>query len=270
MSMTLGNSDTLYIRIDKKKIIFARYDRVKDSTLNYSVFHANANISLNANMHEAIVKVPLAKGDFNMVNISVTGEVTLVPLNEFDEDDIEDLYFFNIPVDKKRRHVYFDTLPRLNSVMLFSIEKDLAHTIMEEYPNASFHSTQMPLVLHYVSCCQTVNTPGKLFVYVEDDTLILAAFRNGKICLLNSYMMSCLEDALFYLLSVARQWNIQAETDEVYFSGERKICEEILTKTRTYLPNAFLLKPEEEFNRHVLVLTKDLPYDMIALLFRAY
>lgn len=267
--MALKNGDTLYIRVGKDSIIFAHYDRIKDSTLNYSVYRNNKNISLNANMCLAIKNVALTKGDFHAVHVSVEGKVSLVPLNEFDDDDAEEMFNYNVP-EKGRRTVMFDTLPRLNAVMLFAVGKDLAYTITEEFPNASFHSTQMPLVLHFSYCSQAVSEAGHLFACIEQGMLTVAAFRKGTIDLLNSYEVSSQEDMMFFLLAVAKLWNAKAAVDEVYLSGERKVCEEMAPKVRAYLPNVALLKPEEEFNRHVLALTKDLPYDMIILLFHAF
>ena len=79
--MTIGNSDTLFIRIGEDKIVFARYDRIKESTLNYSCFPIDKSVSLNVNMHKALAGQLLAKGDFTRVAVLVDCRVVLVPLN---------------------------------------------------------------------------------------------------------------------------------------------------------------------------------------------
>jgi hypothetical protein len=106
MPMTLGNSDTLYIRISREKIIFARYDSEQENTLNYHCYAINKNMSLNANMHRVIGLQPQGRGDISHVYVSVDFPVTLVPLNEFDDEEMTRLYTFNIPDPDRRLHVF--------------------------------------------------------------------------------------------------------------------------------------------------------------------
>ena len=264
-------SDTLYIRAGGSTLVFARYDRLKEGTLNYSVYRNRTGVSANANMHGALQKVTLAHGDFGRVSVLVEGPVTLVPLNEFDEDDANDIYAFNYPAaEGQRRSVLFDTLPGLNAVMLFSVDKDMEHTLTEEYGAVSFHSTQMPPVLHFASCCRHLPASGMLFACTEGNLLTVVAFRNGELSLLNSYEASSTEDRLYYILAAAKRWGVKEDTDEVNLAGGRDEMEALQHALKVYLPNVSLLKPEEEFNRHVLALAKDLPYDLITLLLRAY
>ena len=271
MAMTLAGSDTLYIRISADKIIFARYDRIKDSTLNYCVFAANPTISLGANMRSALTRVSLAKGDFSIVHVSVSSPVTLVPLNEFDEDDAAELYQYNYPAGLSPQVVYFDTLPRLNAILLFALDRDLANIVTDTYPSATFHSTLTPLVLHFAESSLPVALSGKLFANIDGDMMTLVAFRSSSgISLLNSYRASTIDDKLYYLLSVAKAWKVVAQTDEIYLVGPRPTADQLQEKVRVYLPNCFLVKPEEVFNRHVLRISRELPYDMIILLLRAY
>lgn len=270
MPMTLGNSDTLYIRIGKDKIIFARYDSVKDSTLNYSYIDINNNISVNANMRQALTKLQLAQGDFQRVHVSIDCKVTLIPVNEFDDASIEDLYNYNIP-HTKRQTVFYDLLPLLNAIMLGAVDADLEHTILEAYPNATFHSTQMPLVLHFASLSQGVSDTGKLFVNMSGTQMTVSAFRKGQISFLNSFDdIRQVENAMYFILSMARQWDVKPTMDELYVVGNSEEAENLCERLKVYLPNSFLLKLEDEYNKKVLALSNDLPYDMIALLLKAY
>ena len=271
MPMTIGNSDTLFIKIGEDKIIFARYDRIKESTLNYSCFPVNKNISLNANMHNALSNQPLAKGDFSRVSVSIDCRIILIPLNEFDDEETDDIYKYNMPKSYSRRHVFYDMLPLQNAVMLGSIDKDLEHTILETFPNATFHSSMMPMLLHFSYLCSRTDKAGKAFVTWMGDNLVLMAFRKGEISITNTYeKVRGKSDALYFLLSFLRQWGVKPESDELYIVGWNEKNADLEKEVMPYLPNTFRLKPEEEFNRHVMALTKDLSYDMVVMLLNAY
>lgn len=271
MPITLGNSDTLYIRIGKGRFVFTCYDRVKDNTLNYRCFDVNKNMSLNANMHKALASHALMGEGRGRVYVSVDTPVTLVPLNEFDDEEMPNIYSYNFPDENNRMHVLYDMLPLQNAVMLGAVDKDLEHTILETYPGATFHPSLTPLILHYASLCDNTSQSGKMFVSFMEDDMTIACFRGNKISSLNTFSgVKNIENALYYTLSVARQGNINPESYEVYIVGNGALESSMCKELHKYLPQTFLFEPENAIRRYVQVLEDNLPYDMIVLLLKAY
>jgi len=271
MPMTLGNSDTLYIRIGGDRLIFARYDRVKDNTLNYRCFNVNKNMSLNANMLKALNSRSSLGEGAGRVYVCVDTPVTLVPLNEFDDDEMNDIYSYNFSSGNRPMRVFYDMLPLQNAVMLGAVDKDLEHTLLEAYPGATFHSCLMPLVLHYASLCEGNSGSGKMFVSTEGGNLTVASFRGNKLSLLNTFAgVKQVEDALYYIFSVARQWNIVPSADEVYVVGGGPFEQALSAQLGKYIPNTYPFNPSDVQGRRVQALLKDIPYDMIVLILKAF
>ena len=268
--MELDSSDTLYIRISQKEIVFARYDHLRSRTLNYVGYNVHPNISLNANVHDAVGKVALAKGDFNYVRILVEGPATLVPLNDFDEENATDFYFFNIPEKERKCRVFYDILPHLNAVLLFSIDKDVCHTLEETFVNLFFQSSETPQLLHFASCCPASLSQRRIFISLYQERMGMVAFQKGKLILYNSYELHHAKDAVYYALQTIRTCQFSSETDEVFLAGDRQMSEQLQSELSVYLPHVDIIKAEEEFNANVLTLQQALPYDMITLLLRAY
>lgn len=268
--MTLDNSDTLYIRLSRTKFVFARYDRLRNATLNYVCYDVKPDVSLNANVHDALARVPLCEGRFREVRVLVDGDVTLVPLSEFDEESCEDMYFFNLPEKRRHRRVFYDTLPHQSAMLLFSIDKDVAHTLKEAFPGVVFQSSETPLLLHFASCSPPSVLRRRLFAGLHDDRLTLCAFNAGRIESFNVYRLHHSQDAVYCTLYFAKLLQMKPETDEVYLSAPDETSAGLLEKLKTYLPNSFLLKPEEEFGRNAVALSGALPYDFIVLLLRAF
>lgn len=268
--MNLENSDTLYIRLSGNSFVFARYDRLHSGTLNYVCYGVEPDVSLNAGLHDALKRVPLVDGEYARVRVLVESEVTLVPLSEFDEESSEEIYFFNLPDKRRQRRVLYDTLPHQSAVLLFSIDKDVAHTLEETFPNVLFQSSETPLLLHFASCSPQVIGRRRLFAYLHDGNLTLCAFRAGRIERFGVYHLHHKEDALYHTLYFAKLWAMKPELDEVYVSAPAGEDEKLMSSIETYYPNSFCLKPEEEFGSHAVALAEALPYDFIVMLLRAF
>ena len=262
--------DTLYIRLGQNRFIFARYDRLQQETLNYVSFKVKPDVSLNANMHEALKCIPLVSTKYRQVRVLVEGAATLVPLSEFEEDSLDDFYFFNIPSCRRHRRVFYDTLPHQNAILIFGIDHDVCHTLEETFSNVIFQSTETLQLLHFASCSPPALSQGRFYVSISDHRMSIYAFRHGKIGLFNTFRLRNDQDAQYYSLYTARLWNINPATDEVFVAGKRERSRLLSESLKVYLPNSFVLKAEEEFRGGVPALQEALPYDFITLLLRAY
>jgi hypothetical protein len=265
-----SSSDTLYIRISQKEFVFARYDHLRPQTLNYVVYKLQPNISLNANMHEAIRRISLTRGDFSYVRVLVEGAATLVPLNDFDEDDAESFYFFNLPEKQKWRRVCYDTLPHLNAVLLFSVDKDVCHTLEESFQNLFVQSSETPLLLHFAQCSPASLKQGRIFANLTDGRMSVMGFRKGKLGLYNSFALHHDDDAAYYLLRTVKGWSFNIETDELFLKGEVGLTQKLCTEVKPYISHVEVIDTSEEFNTHVATLQDCLPFDLIVLLLRAF
>ena len=127
-------------------------------------------------------------------------------------------------------------------------------------------------MLHFASMCRNTSNAGKMFVSYNDKQLTVACFRGNRIVLLNTFEnISNQENAMYYILSMARMWNVNQEIDEVYLHGGDFVTgQSMMAQLRKYIPNTFPFSPSANINRRVRLLEKDLPYDMIVLILKAY
>ncbi len=268
--MAVLTSDTLYIRIGQKAFIFASYDEMSKQNFEYVHYKLKPEVSPNANMHEALKRVAFVRNTFHKVKVLVEGAATLVPLNEFDEEDSEALYFFNISDQQKRRRVFYDTLPRLGAVLLFGIDKDLCHTLEETFANIYFQSTETSLILHFASCCPYSKGTSQLYVCMETSRVSVAAYRNGRIDRYNTFVLYNVQEALYYVLSMVKTCRMDAANDEIHVSGAEGIAERLVEKVKPFYPNCHINLPQNEFGRIGKTLHAAFPYDMVNALLKAY
>ena len=58
-------------------------------------YEANLTASLNVNLREALAVTPLAQEKYNNTEVLLNVPYTLVPIERFDEDNVEDIYRLN-------------------------------------------------------------------------------------------------------------------------------------------------------------------------------
>lgn len=261
---------TLSIRISEERIIFCAYERLRNMLPEYEIFDNNPNISLNANLHEAVKTISLAKGEYNAVEACTDGPATLVPLREFEEEDANDLFFFNFPSLKQRHKVFYDTLPYLNTLLLFSEDKDVCRSLKDYFPLCKLHSTMTSLILQFVSRYPFSLSKPRLYCYICDRRLWLVVVEEAKLRFLNSYLLHNDADALYYIAAIAQRMGITPDGERVWVSGTPREASTLANALPQIHFTPFLMDDAEELSHHPVSVISEFPYDLKVVLLKAY
>lgn len=262
--------NSLTIRISHDHIVFCTYDRLSNLLPQYEVYDNNPDISLNANIHQAVKTVELAQGDYNFVDAYVCEATTLVPLKEFEEDDIEDIYYLNFPQMRQRCKVFYDTLPYLNALLLFAVDKDVCRTLRDYYPQVKFHNTLTSLVLQYASRYPFSATQPRLYCYVNEQNLTLIVVQGGQLQFMNSFKIHNPSDSLYYIACVANSFALTAAGEKIYVGGDQPAAQNLtLALDRIHL-RGFYMDDKEELSQHPIASVAAFPYDLKVLLLKAF
>lgn len=261
---------TLTIRISQEHIIFCTYNRLVNQKPDYEVYDNDPNISLNANIHKAIKTSVLPQESYNFVEAHCVEPTTLVPLKEFEEDDADDIYFFNYPSLKQSNKVFYDTLPYLNAILVFSVDKGVCHSLREFYPQVKFHCTLTPLILQHASRYPFSATAPRLYCYINEKLLTTTVIKDGQLVFLNTYRLHHTVDALYYIACVAQQEQIKPLPENLLVSGDRTTATDIMSNLGRIGYRGFLMKDAEELSHHPLSEIEQFPYDLKVLLLKAF
>ena len=262
--------DSLTIRVSRNRIIFATYDRLRNMLPDYSVCPNNPDISLNANVHQAIKSTEIAQHDYNFVDIFTDEPTLLVPLKEFDEDDAADFYYYNYPSLKARSKVYYDTLPYLNALLLFSMDRDASNTFSDYFPSAKFHSNLTALMRQYVARYPFSSTLPRLYGYLCEGRLTLVVVEQGKLQFANTYDIHNPADSLYFIAGIAQRFNLNADGERVYVSGFGPEAASLAQNLNKINLNAFFMDDNEELSHHPIAKIEEFPYDLKVHLLKAY
>lgn len=262
--------NTLTIRLSSRHIIFCTYNRLVNQMPSYEVYDNDPDISLNANIHKAIKSSVMARNTYSFVEVYCAEPATLVPLKEFEEEDANDIYFFNYPSLRQSNRVFYDTLPYLNAILVFSIDKGVCHSLKEFYPQVKFHCTLTSLVLQHASRYPfQINSP-RLYCYVNEGRLTTTVIKDGQLRFMNSYTLHHTTDALYYIACVARQESILPNGEDLLICGDKDMTTGIAANLDKIGQRGFLMKDSEELSHHPLSEIEQFPYDLKVQLLKAF
>ena len=262
--------NTLTIRLSSRHIIFCTYNRLVNQMPSYEVYDNDPDISLNANIHKAIKSSVMASNTYSFVEVYCAEPATLVPLKEFEEEDANDIYFFNYPSLRQSNRVFYDTLPYLNAILVFSIDKGVCHSLKEFYPQVKFHCTLTSLVLQHASRYPFQISSPRLYCYVNEGRLTTTVIKDGQLRFMNSYTLHHTTDALYYIACVARQEGILPNGEDLLICGDKDMTTGIAANLDKIGQRGFLTTDSAELSHHPLSEIEQFPYDLKVQLLKAF
>ncbi len=91
---------------------------------------------------------------------------------------------------------------------------------------------------------------------------------DGRIVSINSYNVEEASDVTYYLVSLLQQLTANSEeTTSLYIVSDKpELRDAVCTELRDTQSHVYAVNPSAEFNRHIVVTTPGVPYDLINLL----
>lgn len=244
----------------------ARYEIHRSAEFQFSTFRLRPQASFTMNLREACDTETLLQGPAPDTQIIVCGETTLVPMAAFQEEEVEDIYNFCFPSEQPRR-IFFDTLPRANAVLLFSLDELWCTKLEEAFPEARFVSSQTAMLRHFATKDMARPVP-RIFAYLYEDVLEISVFEESRLLLCNRFAVYAPQDATYYILSIARAQGLDLRQSPIYLVGGPAGQSEAAVREmlRQYAEQVYCVNPTGEFNRHIVSTTPGVPYDMMTLI----
>lgn len=251
----------LVIRVGKGSLMFTTTD--DQSQVVFEQYHINSSITMAANLREALLSSDILKAPYQRTLVMVDSPVLMVPTDLFHEKEKTELYFHAFT--KRTQQVVMHTvLPDLNSVALFSIDKDLLAVINDRMPQPSIVAAMIS-VWHHLHQRSYTGTHQKLYGYFHDRQMEVFSFNKNRFKFCNTYTVNNSNNALYYLLSVWKQFGMEPEHDELHLVGDLPDEEALLNEARQFIKRVFYINPSGEFNRAPVTRIAGMPYDMMTL-----
>lgn len=256
----------LIMRIGRNTLSFTLPDPAdKEQPLRYEPYVVKGGISMAANLREALKTASLPSADVKRVQVVLDTPSMLVPIEQFEEDTINDLYAYTFAPSQELKKILFNVLPDLKAVCIFPISKDLYGVINDRFDNVQFIHALIP-VWRYQHQRSFTGHYNKLYATFLGGQLYLSAFQQNRFKFCNTFDASHVHDALYYIVHVWKQLRMDALHDELHLSGDLPAEEQLLQELKKYLQKVYISKPATEFNQAPATKIKGLPYDLMTLI----
>lgn len=255
------NKQRLIIRISRDGISLSATDEEK---VRYERYPMNSGISLAANMREAFRTHLMLQDDYERVVVLVDSPVLTVPVNQFREEECDQLYHYTF-TRQEQQMVMHAILPDLNAVALFSVQKDLRQVLADRFGRVSYQPLMSAVWRHMYQKSFT-GQHAKLYCYFHDRKMEVFSFEHNRFKFQNAYVVTLVDDALFYILSVWKQLGMDPQSDELHLAGQMP---ELKDRALEFVKRVFVSNPTGEFNRAPVTQIDGMPYDTMLVYLRS-
>ena len=257
-----SNKQRLTIRIGRNSMSFSQVAENEKDVI-YEPYVIKSGVSMAANLREAFKTADLLLDPPARVRVVLDSDVLMVPVELFDEKDIDKMYSHTFP-KKEQDIVCYNVLPDLNAVAVFAMNKDLRLVIDDHFKDVKVITAISPVWRHLHQRSYT-GTRHKLYGYFHEKRLDIFSFQQNRFKFCNTFEASRANDSLYFLLYVWKQLRLQPEYDELHIVGEIPEKEWLQAELKKFLQNAYIINPSADFNRHAITEIKGMPYDLQTL-----
>ena len=263
----LNNSEqyTLSIRLSTDGFSFSIYSPLAGGDFYFRAYPVNSQRSMAANVKAFLSATDELKHLFKQINIIIhSTRYTHVPLELFEDEQMETFFYQNLP-RKQNEVVLCNILGKTNIVVLFSLDK-LTHLFLtEHFPSARFFSAISPQIENLAYRSIQGNN-RKLYANLHEQNIDVFAFDKGRLLVANSYPISGVGDADYYLLNLWQQLKLDQERDELHLIGPLNSRKEVTTRLQSYVRHIYSINPHAELNQSASTPIESIPFDIQSLI----
>jgi len=252
----------LTIRIGRNTLAMLEQD-VATGEVAYEPYVVKSGVSMAANLREAFKNSDMLLAAPPRVRVSIDSDVLMVPVELFTEETMEQMHSHAFP-RKERDAVYYNVLPDLNAVAVFSMNKDLRLVLDDHFKDVRLVSAVQPVWRHLHQRSFTGVRP-KLFAYFHEKRLEVFAFRQNRFRFCNSFDATRLNDALYFIFYVWKQLQLQPEYDELHLVGDIPEQEKMVQELKEFIEKVYVINPVADFSHHPVTEIAGMPYDLQTL-----
>ena len=256
------NKARIVIRLGADCISCSASDPQAPRRMAFECFEMKSGVSQSANLREAFKTLELLMSGYGRALVMVDAPTMLIPINEFDQDVVSDLFKHSFTTNKCD-DIHTSFLTELGVVACFPVNNDVRLVIEDHFKDSRFIPAVQPVWLHlYRRSITGLRT--KVYAYFHDYSMDVFCYANGRFKYSNKFEVGPYQNALYFLLYVWRQLGLNNESDEMHIAGSYADSDTLIEKLRQHVRRVYKVSPSAEFNRAPITAIDNVPYDVMA------
>lgn len=232
----------------------------------FSPIPSQSHRSLIANLQEAAATNPILKARTpgEAVQVLVVGNVTPIPLADFQEEDCDAFYNYCFKPSAPHR-VFYDVIPAANLMLVFGLPESTCKALEEVFGEVHYVAALTPVLKQFV-LKSTQSLGAQLYIYTHEKTIDIALIDNGRLLITNSYDANTATDAAYYAFNIINHHGLKPKETPIHIAGNPELRNPLIAELGKFAPRTVPILPSIDFKHHEIASTEGMTYDLIAFL----
>lgn len=226
----------LAIEISVEGYSFSMYNPVEDGSFFYHKVESGSHTDPFSAFKDFFFENEFLAYPFRKVFvINKTSEFTFIPKDVFEEKDKESFFSFNFPESENK--VLIQTLWKPELVILHSLQEDVFEFFSRSFLKPSFIHHLSPLLSYFQERSRLGNA-HKMIINLHETSLDVLCFSpSGDFMMANSFSYNHLNDAVYYIFFIWKQFKMNQLRDFVYVAGNSSQKVKLIEQVQKYVQN---------------------------------
>lgn len=191
-------------------------------------------------LHEMLSSQQIKRYIYNKVRAIIETPSTTVPSSVLENEKAEDLYLAVYPqADLLNNNLLCSQNSDLCVTELFTLPKSINKILLDAYPDIYITCPQICLLNHISQLSKQTKLMETdcLFAHIQEQHLYIISLHQGKLRFANTFPADNIMNALFFMLSVWKELQLDAKQNACYISGNKQLAAQLSEKASQYILN---------------------------------
>ena len=228
----------LVLEISDEMYSFSMYDPAEEGSVFYHEIEKESKEDAFSAFENFYYENEFLSSSYRKIFIvNDTANFTFVPANIFDEKKKDEFFQFNFSENEDK--VLAQNLKRPEITILHGIPEKVFDFFNRTFIDADFVHHLSPLLSYFAERTRVGNT-HRLVVNMQNKGLDVVYFApSGEFVFANHFKYNHLNDAVYYIFFIWKQFNLNQLKDFVYVAGNSSQKSELIKQIQKYVQNVF-------------------------------
>lgn len=221
LDSSLMQSYILSIQVSLNGFYFCIFDKTRKKYVAFKHINIKENLQKNDffDRIENIIKNDelLNNNNFHSSKLLyISNKSTIIPTSYFNKDDLIKYLKLNHHIDELDE-IHYKKFSYIDAYSVFTIPNYLANIFVNNFKGIKFYNQNIPFI--DFAMFKHHNDTTKINVNFNENTIDVAAIKNGELILYNNFPISNTNDATYYIMYVYKKLNLNIEDHCLFLSG---------------------------------------------------